>query len=187
LDTNFRGFSLAKYTTQFKLEVVQQYLAGAIGYKSLGKQHGINDTHVKRWVSLYRNHGVSGLEKKHTMYSPQQKLAILQHMWDNELSYEEAAAKFNIRSPGSIPGWERCYHSGGLDALAPRPRGRPPKMSTPLPPKAQTPTDDESRTREELLAEVNYLRMENAYLKKLEALVQAQKQQRTSARKKRKS
>jgi transposase len=35
--------------------------------------------------------------------------------------------------------------------------------------------DDDKRSREELLAEVNQLRMELAYLKKLEALVQARK------------
>jgi transposase len=38
-----------------------------------------------------------------------------------------------------------------------------------------TPSDDdEKRSREELLAELQHLRMENAYLKKLRALVQAQ-------------
>jgi transposase len=46
--------------------------------------------------------------------------------------------------------------------------------------------DDETRTREELLAEVNFLRMENAYLKKLKALVQQQRERQTTARKKRK-
>ena len=39
--------------------------------------------------------------------------------------------------------------------------------------KPDTPSDDEKRSREELLAELDYLRMENAYLKKLQALVQA--------------
>lgn len=45
--------------------------------------------------------------------------------------------------------------------------------------------DNDKRTREELLEEVNQLRMENAYLKKLEALAQESKQ--TTLRKKRKS
>jgi transposase len=40
--------------------------------------------------------------------------------------------------------------------------------------KPEPSPDDEKRTREELLAELNQLRMENAYLKKLRALVQAQ-------------
>jgi transposase len=33
---------------------------------------------------------------------------------------------------------------------------------------------DEAKSREELLSELNYLRMENAYLKKLEALTRKQ-------------
>ena len=35
------------------------------------------------------------------------------------------------------------------------------------------PLSDEDKSREELLAELAYLRMENDYLKKLEALTQA--------------
>lgn len=47
----------------------------------------------------------------------------------------------------------------------------------PEPPTTDTSTDgaqdDAAKSREELLAELAYLRMENAYLKKLEALTQA--------------
>jgi transposase len=96
-------------------------------------------------------------------------------MWDNELSYGQAAALFNIRSPGSLSVWEREYRRAGLDALVGRPRGRPKSMPVPLPPE-QKP-DDDKRPREELLAELDYLRMENAYLKKLRALVQARQNQ----------
>jgi transposase len=38
------------------------------------------------------------------------------------------------------------------------------------------PPEDKTRTREELLDELQQLRMENAYLKKLEALAQANQQ-----------
>jgi transposase len=47
----------------------------------------------------------------------------------------------------------------------------------PEPPISQEPQasqSDEAKSREELLAELNYLRMENAYLKKLEALTREQ-------------
>jgi len=47
-------------------------------------------------------------------------------------------------------------------------------MSPPKKVQAQPAKPDESRSREELLEEVNHLRMENAYLKKLKALVQEQ-------------
>jgi len=44
-----------------------------------------------------------------------------------------------------------------------------------IPARPGEPQKDEARSREELLAELNYLRMENAYLKKLEALTQARR------------
>ncbi|RMV93197.1 hypothetical protein ALP01_200132 [Pseudomonas caricapapayae] len=58
-------------------------------------------------------------------------------------------------------------------------------MTTALPPVNAPSIDDESRSRDELLAEVKQLRMEVDYLKKLDALVQ--KKQRIAQQKKRKS
>jgi transposase len=176
---------MTKYNEQFKLAVVQQYLSDTPGFKALAKTHGLHRKMVEQWVNLHRLHGTAGLEKKFTHYSAEFKLSVLRHMWDGELSQSQVAAVFNIRSPGCIRHWERCYHSGGLDALIPRPRGKPKNMSTPdiKPP---LPPDGAEHTREELVVEVNQLRMEVAYLKKLKALVQSQKQQRTTARKKRK-
>ncbi|MFC7651353.1 IS3 family transposase [Pseudoduganella danionis] len=164
---------MAKYTMQFKLEVVQRYQAEGIGFKSLGRLYGIDGAMVKRWIHLYQAHGESGLVKKFTGYGVEEKLAILQRMWDEEWSYTQTIAAFNIRSMASLRSWERCYHSGGIEALKPRARGRPKKMPESLPPDTQRSTDDETRTREELLAEVNHLRMEVAYLKKLPSLSSA--------------
>jgi transposase len=93
-------------------------------------------------------------------------------MWENELSFGQTAAAFNIRNHSAVGVWERSYREGGFDALLPRPRGRPKQMPAPTT-KPEPSPDDEKRTREELLAELNQLRMENAYLKKLRALVQA--------------
>jgi transposase len=177
---------MTKYNEQFKRAVVQQYMSGTAGYKSVAQRHDLGHSTVRKWVAFHRRHGEAGLAKKFSHYSAAFRLSVLQHMWDNHLSYVQAAAEFNIRNAGSIGQWERSYHSGGIDALNPRVRGRPKKMPDSQPPKAQLPSDDESRTREELVAEVNHLRMEVAYLKKLRALVQAQQQLRTTARKKRK-
>ena len=177
---------MTKYNEQFKLTVVRQYLDGRQGYKSVANDHLLHHVVVKRWVDRYRLHGIAGLQKKFSHYDAEFKLAVLQRMWDEQLSYGEVTALFDIRSPGVVGHWERCYHSGGIDALRPRTRGRPKKMPDIDTPKAPLPTEDENRTREQLVAEVNHLRMEVAYLKKLRALVQAQQQQQTSARKKRK-
>jgi transposase len=177
---------MSKYTEQFKLAVVEQYLAGANGFQSVAKQHGVPHSMVRKWVGLFRLHGADGLRKKFSHYDAHFKLSVLQHMWANELSYCEAAAVFNIRHHAVVGVWERCYHAGGIDALMPRRRGKPKMMPNPQDTKPPLPPDDSERTHEELVAEVNQLRMEVAYLKKLQALVQSQQQQRATARKKRK-
>lgn len=178
---------MAKYSEQFKLAVVEQYIAGIGGHRQLAHKHSVPYSTVKKWVDLYKAHGTEGLAKKFSHYDAPFRLAVLQHMWRDSLSYKQAAAAYNIRSEGCIAQWERCYHSGGIDALAPQKRGRPPNM--PSPPKIEPPEslpDPAGRTHDELVAEVNQLRMEVAYLKKLEALVRARKQQRPTTPKKRK-
>jgi transposase len=80
---------------------------------------------------------------------------------------------FDIRDANRIAQWKGQYDSGGIEALTPRRRGLPVKQ--PKRPAVHSPKTDEARTREDLLKELNYLRMENAYLKKLDALIQADK------------
>ena len=178
---------MSKYSEQFKLAMVRQYESGTAGYSQLANEHNVPDSMVRLWVRLYRAHGADGLAKKFSHYTAEFKLAVLRHMWDDDLSYKQVAAAFNIRNPGSVSNWERCYHSGDLDALAPRKRGRPKNM--PTHPNTEPPApapDPAGPTYDQLVAEVNQLRMEVAYLKKLEALVQAKRQQQTTMRKKRK-
>ena len=163
---------MTKYDEGFKLSVVQQYLDGEGGYIMLARQYGLAHSLVKRWVHRFRVHGVDAFKKKFSHYSAEFKLLVLRHMWENELSYGQTAVFFDIRNPGVLSVWERSFHRGGLDALKPRPRGRPTAMTIPAA-KPDVPSDDEKRSQEELLAELAHLRMENAYLKKLQALVQA--------------
>jgi transposase len=168
---------MAKYSEKFKLTVVQDYLSDTSeGYRTVGRRHGLS-SHVilERWVAAYQLHGDAGLRKKSSQYSAERKFLVLQHMWDNQLSVNQTAAKFDIRSYAMVGMWERAYREGGIDALAPRRRGRPKPMTASDIVKSDPAPDDDKRSREELLAEVNQLRMELAYLKKLEALVQARK------------
>ena len=169
---------MTKYTEQFKLEVVQDYLAdGSDGLRGVAQRHGVpSHFTVRQWVLAYQIHGDAGLSKKSSRYSGEFKLSVLQHMWDNQLSIVQTAARFDIRNHAIVGIWERTYRDGGAEALVPRPRGRPKPMATSVPKPDSSPDDDE-RSREELLAEVNQLRMELAYLKKLDALVRARPKQ----------
>jgi len=167
---------MAKYDEDFKFKVVKSYLSGDGGSKAVGQTYGVSHSQVRRWVSRYQQHGIAGLRKKFSHYSAKFKLTVLRDMWRSHLSCSQVAARYDLRvSTSAIRDWERKYHEGGLDALASKPKGRPPKMATPTAPKPAAPAVDAKRTREELLTELEYLRAENAYLKKLDALIQAKK------------
>ena len=75
-----------------------------------------------------------------------------------------------------VSGWASRYYEGGLDALEPKPRGRPKKMKNPENPLPAPVQPQDACTLEDLRKENEYLRAEVAYLKKLDALVRAKKQ-----------
>lgn len=92
-------------------------------------------------------------------YTPEFKIKVVETMHREKLSYRETARQFDI--PNSrVTAWERIYLEEGAEGLYAERRGR---KSTGRPPKI--------KKEEDLIAEVQRLRAENAYLKKLNALV----------------
>jgi transposase len=70
--------------------------------------------------------------------------------------------------------WQRAYDSGGLAALrSTADRGRESTMEESENERPGKKRLDDQRSRQELLEELQHLRMENAYLKKLKALAQS--------------
>ena len=95
-------------------------------------------------------------------YTPEFKKLVVETMQKEKLSYHEAARRFEISDHHSVMSWERIYLTEGPEGLAVERRGR---GSTGRP--CKLPKEVE----EDLLAEVQRLRAENEYLKKLQALV----------------
>ena len=89
-------------------------------------------------------------------------------MHENNLSLFQAATKFGIPNDTTVGKWERIYYEEGPQGLYKDNRGRKSKMSSDKPRKKKL----NKETEEDLIAEVQRLRMENEYLKKLNALVQ---------------
>ena len=101
--------------------------------------------------------------KPNKRYTPEFKKLVVETMHKERLSYSETARRFEVNSVSRIQDWERIYLTEGPEGLAVERRGR---SSKGRPPK-QLPKEVE----EDLLAEVQRLCAENAYLKNLQALV----------------
>jgi transposase-like protein len=101
-------------------------------------------------------------EKPRKQYTSEFKKQVVEAVVKGGMGYREAARTFGINGHHQIQDWERIYLTEGPEGLAVERRGR---GSTGRPPKF--PKDVE----EDLLAEVQRLRAENAYLKNLQALV----------------
>lgn len=53
---------MAKYSTECKLKVVQEYLAEHGSYETLSKRYHVPCTAFQRWVKAYQTFGVDGLK-----------------------------------------------------------------------------------------------------------------------------
>ena len=160
---------MKKYKTEFKLEVVQSFLAGEGGAKLLAGRWSVPEEKIRTWVSHYRLHGIDGLRPKRSAYSAQFKLQVLSHQDREQLSSRQVAAVYDIRNPNQVVVWRRNLDQGGVEALGSRKQRRPnmkPERRCPPPPNTVA-TDSAQALREEN----ERLRAEVAYLKKLQALI----------------
>ena len=160
---------MAKYSNDLKLKVVQYYSNNYVSFKVVADKFNIPSwTTVKKWVRKYEEHGVKGLVKnKVSSYSGEFKQNVVEYMHNNHLSCQEATHHFNLGSVSVVTKWEKIYYEEGPQALYEERRGRNKNMSS-KPRKKKLSRENE----EDLIEEVQRLRMENAYLKKLQALVQ---------------
>lgn len=170
---------MSKYSFEFKLELVKDYLSGeAGGYKTIAKKYGVKaGSQVKDWIKNYEKYGEEGLRRKSikTFYSGEFKLAVLQYRQYHNCSYREAADYFGISNQSMIASWQRKYLDEGFEGLN-KSIGRPRNMSEN---KKKNNLNLRESEKEELirLREENiYLRASLEYEKKLKALVQGREQ-----------
>ena len=131
-----------------------------------------------------------------TRYSPEFKISVILDMREHGLSYYETVRKhWGVDSRqeidlyrDTVKRWERIYLEEGEAGFYIERRGRQTKMNNPKkgrPRKKPFPSEVE----EDLIAEnqrlkdqLEYLQMENDYLKKLDALVRKEAQQKGKKR-----
>jgi transposase len=167
-----------KYNYEFRLQCVEAVLKGNRSAKKVATEKGFADSNLRLWVSFYKRYGKAGLRPRATRhYDTAFKLSVLQAIQKEHLSLRESCVKFNIPSESQVVKWQKAYRVKGLLGLTVQARGRPRKMKSPI--KRKTRKSSKPLTREEeLLKENEYLRAENALLKKLQALAQTKKKQK---------
>ncbi|WP_232842757.1 MULTISPECIES: helix-turn-helix domain-containing protein [Lactobacillaceae] len=166
---------MVKFNLDFRIKVVTEYLSG-IGSPSLAKKYRISkrDT-ILLWVSRFQKYGVDGLKLKHrkTEYSSQFKVDVLNWRKQHQASLPVTALHFDLSSPSTIWQWEKRFEEQGIVGLE-RKRGKPKimakhKQMKPSKSSSQPTTADELK---QLKQENLMLKIENEYLKKLDALAQ---------------
>lgn len=159
------------YSTELKLEIIQRYLQGDAGVKKLAEEYHVHKSDIQKWRDAYLAHGIDGLNTRPKSYSGDFKVSVVEYMHNTGSSLRKTAAHFNIPCRDSITRWERIYYEEGKEALYIEKRGRVRTMGIKKPRKPKKNINE----NEDLLAEVQRLRMENEYLKKLNALIQERK------------
>lgn len=123
---------MAKYSTEFKMKVVKEYLETSISYKSLSNKYCIlSESLIRKWVSSYKSQGYEGLKVKreNTQYTLEFKLNVVNLYLTGEMSYQSLANELKINNPSIIARWVIDFREKGIEGLKSKKRGRPSKMS----------------------------------------------------------
>ena len=170
---------MAKYSFEFKMEVVQAYLNAEGGYRYLASKYNIPaKRRIEEWVHAYREFGEEGLmrSRQNKKYTFQFKLSMVELYLSSEVSYQELALSQGISNPSLIVKWVNDFRIAGPDALRPKKKGRKKTLDSNSKKKQiqslldTTPVDTSAEHIKQLKDELLKLRIENAYLKELRRL-----------------
>ena len=167
-----------RHPFELKLQIVKFVIEGKHSYKQASLKYHIHQEQIRVWCNLYRNSGEDGLKpQKIRKYDGNFKVEVVEYMYANHLSFEKVRMHYNLPSSTIIVLWKQMYDEKGrnyllnnrsisVDNMRVKRNKRMRKNS-----KSKV-SDLTDKSKEELLKEIQDLRMENDYLKKLDALVQ---------------
>ena len=121
----FESESNQFYSETFKLQVVQEYLAGKGSQAEICKKFKIKSTkQLRNWISKYNNHeelksysgGTGKIMVKGRKTTLEERIDIVKDYIESGSSYEEIAEKYQI-SYQQIYQWVRKYQEKGIDGL----------------------------------------------------------------------
>jgi transposase len=164
----------SSYDFAFKMKLVEESMLGKKSIKSISNFYKLSDSMLRKWIDQYNHYGIEGLKPKHKkQYSNAFKLLAVTDFYDNKLTLRECCLKFNISGFSTLTGWLIKYDRQGSQGFSSQS-----KRDKIMEERGKIKKSGNQLSREELEKENLYLKAENAFLKKLEALTVKKKRKK---------
>lgn len=158
------------YSAELKLQAVKDYLEGKLSkYQIIDKYKISSTTQLSEWIKKYNGHsslkaykGEAKAMTKGRSTTWQERIEIVQYCLTNQHDYQKTAGQFQV-SYQQVYQWVKKFEDGGQEALKDG-RGRKKALEE------LTEADQQKLKMKQMEHEIERLRAENAFLKKLEEL-----------------
>ena len=107
--------SKSKVAYEKKIEIVQDYLEGRVGYKESIRRANNSAASFRQWVHLYEEKGEAGLlpNSRNNIYPEDVKRKAVQEYLSGNDGLEYICEKYGIRSTAILRKWIKVYNAHG--------------------------------------------------------------------------